>query len=362
SRGRGGTGRGLRGNFLNNVHGVGNVTCRSGLLARRVGNVLDQVSEVFRYALNFFQCHTGVLRQASTLHHLGGGLFHRDNRFVGIGLNGFYQRFDLLGCRGGTFSKALYFVRNHREAPACFTGHGRLDRRVKSQDVGLVSNVVNQRYDVTNLLGRFTQTLDTFRGFLDLFANRVHAVDRCLYHLGTLVRDCYRSFRNRGRFGGVGRYLVNRHRHFVHSGGSTGNFLRLVLGRFGKVHSRGLRFLGSRCHLYRGLVNGLYQAAQLVNGEVDGVGDRTGEVLGYRRLYRQVTVSEVAQLVEQTQNGGLVTLVFRFQFFLATACVLGTQYENGCQQRNRDSSKQEAGVQVREDTAGGFLELGVQGG
>src|SRR5690606_10680529 len=47
---------------------------------------------------------------------------------------------------------------------------------------------------------------------------------------------------------------------------------------------------------------------------------------------------------------------------LATACVLGTQYENGCQQRNRDSSKQEAGVQVREDTAGGFLELGVQGG
>src|SRR5690606_17415635 len=134
------------------------------------------------------------------------------------------------------------------------------------------------------------------------------------------------------------------------------------LGRFGKVHSRGLRFLGSRCHLYRGLVNGLYQAAQLVNGEVDGVGDRTGEVLGYRRLYRQVTVSEVAQFVEQTQNGGLVTLVFRLQFFLATTRVLGAQYKNGRQQRNRDGSKQEAGVQVREDTAGGFLELGVQGG
>src|SRR5690606_8328535 len=161
---------------------------------------------------------------------------------------------------------------------------------------------------------------------------------------------------------GVGRYLVNRHRHFVYSSRSAGNFLRLVLGCFGKVHSRGLRFLGSGRHLYRGLVNGLYQAAQLVNGEVDGVGDRTGEVLGYRRLNRQVTVSEVAQFVKQTQNRGLVTLVFCLQFFLATACVLGTQYENGCQQRNRDSSKQEAGVQVREDTAGGFLELGVQGG
>src|SRR5690606_6685311 len=168
-------------------------------------------------------------------------------------------------------------------------------------------------------------------------------------------------FRNRGRFGSVGRYLVNRHRHFIHSGGGAGNFLRLVLGRFGKVHSRGLRFLGSGRHLYRGLVNGLYQAAQLVNGEVDGVGDRTGEVLGYRRLYRQVTVSEVAEFVEQAQNGGVVTLVFCLQFFLATACVLGAQYKDGRKQRNRDGSKQEAGVQVREDTAGGFLELGVQG-
>src|SRR5690606_16766459 len=136
----------------------------------------------------------------------------------------------------------------------------------------------------------------------------------------------------------------------------------LVLGRFGKVHSGRLRFLGSRRHLYRSLVNRLYQAAQLVNGEVDGVGDRTGEVLGYRRLKRQVTVSEVAQFVKQTQNRGLVALVFRFQFFLATTRILGAQYEDGRQQGNRDTGEQEAGVQVREDAAGGFLELGVQGG
>src|SRR5690606_4994483 len=48
---------------------------------------------------------------------------------------------------------------------------------------------------------------------------------------------------------------------------------------------------------------------ELVDGEVDRVRNRTGEVFGYRRGGGQVTVCKVSQFVEQTQNRGLVTLV-----------------------------------------------------
>ena len=47
----------------------------------------------------------------------------------------------------------------------------------------------------------------------------------------------------------------------------------------------------------------------MVDGVVDGVSNGTGEVLGYRRGYRQVTVGEVGDFVEQSQNRRLVTFV-----------------------------------------------------
>src|SRR5690606_23791529 len=321
-----------------------------------------QVGQVFRYRLDFFQCHTGVLRQACPFHHLGGGVFHGNHRFVGVGLNGFYQRFNLLGGGGGTFREALYLVRDHREAAACFAGHGRLDRRVQRENVGLVGDVVDQRYDVTDLLGRFTQPLDPLRGFLNLFADGVHAVDGRLYHFGALVGDGYRALRHRGGFGGVGGYLVNRHRHFVHGGGSAGDFLRLVLGRLGQVHRGGLRFLGGGGHLHGGLVNCLYQRAELVDGVVDGIRDGAGEVLGYRRLYRQVTVSEVAQFVEQTQNRGLVTLVLGFQFFTLAAALFRAQEQHDADHHQRGEGEAQAHRHGREHTGGGIFEFVVERG
>ena len=46
-----------------------------------------------------FQRNTGILRQASTAHYLGRGLFHRRYRCIGIRLDSFYQRFNLFSCR-----------------------------------------------------------------------------------------------------------------------------------------------------------------------------------------------------------------------------------------------------------------------
>ena len=108
----------------------------------------------------------------------------------------------------------------------------------------MVGDVVDQGYDVTDFLGRFTQTLDPFGGFLDLLTDVVHAADGVLYHFRAFLRDRNRPFRNRGGFSRVGRYLVDGHGHLVHSGRGAGNFLGLVLGSIRQVHCCGLGFLG----------------------------------------------------------------------------------------------------------------------
>src|SRR5690606_4423917 len=141
-----GTCGGLRRNLLNHVHGVGDMAGGGRLLACRVRDVLNQVGQVLRYVLDLFQGHTGVLGQTSTPDHFRGGVLHGDNGFVGVGLNRLHQCLDLLGGSRGTFCQALYFVGNHREAAARVTGHGGLDGGVQRQNVGLVGNVVNQRY------------------------------------------------------------------------------------------------------------------------------------------------------------------------------------------------------------------------
>ncbi|MNM82020.1 hypothetical protein D3C81_940410 [compost metagenome] len=130
-----------------------------------------------------------------------------------------------------------------------------------------------------------------------------------MHHLVALVGDGYGTFRYRGGFGGVRRYLVDRHRHLVDRGGRAGDFQRLVLGSLRQVHRRGLGFLGSGGHLHGGLVDGFHQFAQLVDGVVDGVGDGAGEVFGHGRRHGQVTVGEVGDFVEQTQDRRLVAFV-----------------------------------------------------
>src|SRR5690606_877295 len=135
--------------------------------------------------------------------------------------------------------------------------------------------------DVADLLGRLTQALDPLGGVLDLFADVVHAGDGVVHHLIALVGDGYGTFRHRGGFAGVRRYLVNGHGHFVDRRGGAGDFLGLVLGGLGQVHRRGLGFLGGGGHLHGGEVDGFHQLAELVDGVVDGVRDGAGEVLGH---------------------------------------------------------------------------------
>src|SRR5690606_42113001 len=106
--------------------------------------------------------------------------------------------------------------------------------------VGLDGDVVDNADDVPDLLGRFTLELDALGGVLDLLANVVHAGAGVVHHLVALVGNRHGAFGYCRGFGGVGRYLVNGHGHFVDRRRGAGNFLGLVLGGFGQVHGGSL--------------------------------------------------------------------------------------------------------------------------
>src|SRR5690554_5469672 len=324
------------------------------LLASCVRDVLNQVGQALRYVFDLFQGHTGVLGQAGTADHFGGGVLHGDHRFVGVGLNRLHQGLNLLGGGRGTFRQALNFVGYHCETTACVTGHGGLNRRVQRQNVGLVGNVVNQGYDVTNLLGRLTQTLDPLGGLLDLLTDGIHAVDGVLYHFGAFLGDGYRALRNRGGFRSVGGYLVDGHGHFVDRRGSSGDFLGLVLGSIRQVHGGGLGFLGGARYPDSRFVDRRYQPAHLVDREVDGVGDGAGEVLGYRGFGGQVTVREVGQFVQQTQNRILVLFVLG-SFFLVAQLGFFLQGIADAEDGEEDQGQQDIGHLVVDQAAVGLV-------
>jgi hypothetical protein len=247
--------------------------------------------------------------RAGTGHHFRRGLFHRRHRFVGIGLNGLHQRFDSLGRVRGAFCETLHFVGHDRESATCFTGRGRLNGGVQRQNVGLLGDVVDQFHDGSDFLRAFTQSLDALRCFLDLVADRVHALDGLAHHFRALRGDLHRALRHVGRFGGVLRHLVDRHRNFVDRRRGGGDLLRLMLRGFGQMHRRRLGFLRGGGHLHGGFVNGRNEGAQRLDREVDRVRDRAGDVFGHRRSDRQVAFRERSHFVEQAQNGFLVALV-----------------------------------------------------
>ncbi|MNZ50598.1 hypothetical protein D3C78_683890 [compost metagenome] len=183
-----------------------------------------------------------------------------------------------------------------------------------------------------------------------------------MHHFVALVGDGYGTLRYRRGLRGVRRYLVNGHGHFVDRGGGAGDFLGLVLGSLGQVHGGGLGFLGGARHLHGGLVDGLYQVAQLVDGVVDGVGDGTGEVLGHGRGHGQVTVGEVGDFVEQTQDRRLVAFVLRGGFGQSAAGALHHHQADQDDRGQGQGAQHIAGKGIQATAGGQVLEAVGQGG
>jgi hypothetical protein len=60
-----------------------------------------------------------------------------------------------------------------------------------------------------------------------------------------------------------------------------------------------LRLLGGAVQLNGAVVDGRDQLAQRLDGVVDRIGDRAGNVFGHGRLHRQIAVRQARQFVEQ---------------------------------------------------------------
>ena len=145
-----------------------------------------------------------------------------------------------------------------------------------------------------------------------------------------------------------------------------------MLGCLGQVHGGSLGFLGGARHLHGGHVDRRDEFAQLVDRVVDGVGDRTGEVFGYRRGHRQVTVGEVGDLIEQTQNRGLVTFVLLGGFGQSTVGLLHHHQADDQNRTQRQGAQHVAGDGVQRAARGqpfealgegrGLVEQGLRNG
>jgi hypothetical protein len=130
-----------------------------------------------------------------------------------------------------------------------------LNRGIQGQNVGLLGDVVDQFHDRSDFLRGFAEALDALRGFLDLVANRVHALNRLAHDRGALRGDLHRALRHFGRLSRVLRYFVDRDGNFVDRRGRRCDLLRLVFGGFGEVHCRCLRFLRCGGDLHCGFID-----------------------------------------------------------------------------------------------------------
>ena len=242
--------------------------------------------------------------------HADGRLLHGGHRVLRVRLNRLHDRLDLLRRLAGAFREPLHFLGDDGEAAARLAGGRRLDRGVQREHVRLLGDVRDQLDDLADLERRFAEALDALRRVLDLRADLVHAGDLVLHRpappFSAAASDCCAT---RADCAGGLRHLVDRLRHLQHRRRRLLDLPVLPLRRLVQPVRDRLRFLRRLRHLVGRRVDALDQRAQLLDREVDRVGDRAGHVLGHRRLHGQVAVGEVAHLVQQPEDRLLVALV-----------------------------------------------------
>ena len=262
------------------------------------GNRLDLLERIPRPG--------GELR---TLDDVGGASLHRIDGLGGIGLNRLDQRLDLVGRTRRTFGESLHLVGHEGETAAGLTGSRGLDCGIEGEDTGLVGDVTDQPDDFADLLRGFAESLDALGGLLDLFADRLHAIDGATHGFTALGGDRHRIACDIGRGDGAGRDLFDRFHHVADCCGRRGDFPGLVITRVRKVHGRRLGAIGRVGNLLRSAIDRLDQFAQGSDGVVHGVGDRARDVLGHGGVNGEVALGEVRHFIQQPQDRFLITPV-----------------------------------------------------
>ena len=178
------------------------------------GDVLHEARDLVRDLLDLLERRAGVLGEQRAAHHVGGAALHRDHGFVGVGLNGAHQHFDL-AC----------VALAARSARRCTSSATTAKPRPASPAIEAWIEAFSARMLVCSAMSLISSTmlpiscelsprrLMRLRGLLDGLADRVHAVDRAAHGIAALVRDVDRVARDvRGALG-VARDFLGRRGH-----------------------------------------------------------------------------------------------------------------------------------------------------
>ena len=131
-----------------------------------------------------------------------------------------------------------------------------------------------------------------------------------MHHFIAFIGNGHGALSHRRRLGGVGGHLINGMGHLLNRPGGFGDLLGLMLRGFGQLHRGGLGILHRTRHLASGQVDGRHQLTQLINRIVNRVSNGAGEIFRDRSGYGQIAVGQVRDLIQQTHDRVLVTLVF----------------------------------------------------
>jgi len=240
------------------------------LLTRCVGDVSGSRRQAGRYS-DLFQCHTAFLRQTRTTTTSEVVCSWKITAFVWYGLNVFTSARSAWSPPTSVPPASDTSVRYHRKAAGGGGRHHRPWRpgsRVQTRMVVWSAMSLIQAHMSTNLLDDITRRLIRLEVFPGLLANgSMPVIVFCTPSLPCLAIGYERSAYRRG-FGGVGRYLVNRTGHLVFTPPRRQQFPAPDARRLADALPRALGFLSSGGYLQGGFVNGLYQGAQWVDGEV----------------------------------------------------------------------------------------------
>ena len=234
----------------------------------------------------------GILREQGSADHVRRAALHRHDGFIGIGLDGAHQDLYLFGRVCRTLREALHLIRHNRETASRLSGHRGLNRGVQRQNIRLLGDIVDEFDDIADFLRAFAEPLDALARLLNGFANGVHAVDGAPHRIAALVSDVDRMPGDVRAALGIARHLLDGGRHIRHGLAGRSDLPGLRAARLGHMRGRRLRLLRGAVQLDRAFVDRRNQFAQRLDGIVYRVGDRARNVLGNRRLHRQIAVSE----------------------------------------------------------------------